>query len=206
MTTPDVTGGGRPLRTAAIALLSMAAIALLIGLVSVTDDDGSNGGDGVAAGPTSASAEPDVTSSVSAPDGPGTGAGTAPARPTLPTATVPPSAPPPSPADVPAAGNGGGGEEAKTAGTVRIYNNSTVRGLAARAAEDMRAEGWTIEEVGNYSGGIIPTTTVYYQNHTQRSAAEALADQFGMRVEPRFDGIREATPGLIVIVTSDYSG
>ena len=28
--------------------------------------------------------------------------------------------------------------------------------------------------------------------------------QFGLRVEPRFAGIDDATPGLIVIVTNDY--
>ena len=32
----------------------------------------------------------------------------------------------------------------------------------------------------------------------------ALAEDFGMRVEPRFDGIADASPGVIVIVTKDY--
>lgn len=90
---------------------------------------------------------------------------------------------------------------------LRVYNNSNIEGLAARAAADFRAAGWTVVAVGNYSGGIIPTSTVYYQpGRGQRPAAEALGEEFGLRVLPRFPGIRDATPGLIVIVTKSYSG
>lgn len=103
----------------------------------------------------------------------------------------------------PARGDKDGVERAE----LRVYNNSLIRGLAARAAEDFRSEGWRVVEVGNYSGGKIPTSTVYYQRGTgQRGAAEALADQFGLRVEPRFAGIRDAAPGVVVIVTKDYGG
>jgi hypothetical protein len=91
-------------------------------------------------------------------------------------------------------------------GELRIYNNSTIRGLAARAARDFSAAGWTVVEVGNFARETIPTTTVYYQEGTdQRADAEAIAQQFGMRVEPRFPGISTIGPGVIVIVTSDYS-
>jgi hypothetical protein len=62
-----------------------------------------------------------------------------------------------------------------------------------------------VVEVGNYPWGIIPTTTVYYEEGTgERADAEAIASQFGMRVEPRFPGIAHASPGIIVIVTKDY--
>jgi hypothetical protein len=89
---------------------------------------------------------------------------------------------------------------------VRVYNNSTIRGLAARAARDLTAAGWTVVEVGNYARGTVPTTTAYYQEGTnQRAEAEALGTQFRMRVEPRFPGIANASPGLIVIVTNDYA-
>jgi hypothetical protein len=88
---------------------------------------------------------------------------------------------------------------------VRVYNNSNITGLAAQAADDFRRNGWVVEEVANYSGGIIPTSTVYFQPGTgQEAAAQALADRFNLRVEPRFDGIAGARPGLIVIVTNDY--
>jgi hypothetical protein len=96
-------------------------------------------------------------------------------------------------------------DQSHSRGEVRVYNNSTIRGLAARAAEDFTAAGWTVVEVGNYAQGTIPTTTAYYQEGTdQRDEAEALSAEFGMRLQPRFPGIANAGSGLIVIVTNDY--
>ncbi|MGH3857120.1 MAG: LytR C-terminal domain-containing protein, partial [Pseudonocardiaceae bacterium] len=116
----------------------------------------------------------------------------------------PPAASSPGPSD--AAGSAPAESPAATShGQVRVYNNSTIRGLAARAARDLTAAGWTVVEVGNYARGTIPTTTAYYQDSAdQRADAAALGAQFGMRVEPRFSGIANADPGLIVIVTNDY--
>ncbi|HVL82783.1 MAG TPA: LytR C-terminal domain-containing protein [Pseudonocardia sp.] len=117
---------------------------------------------------------------------------------------------------------GGGGSGGDTAGTgggdrsggsstdavrapLRVYNNSTIRGLADEGAADFRAAGWTVTEVGNYSDGIIPTSTVYYRAGTaEKAAAETLGREFGLRVEPRFAGIKDANPGVIVILTKDY--
>ncbi|MGH3795325.1 MAG: LytR C-terminal domain-containing protein [Pseudonocardiaceae bacterium] len=88
---------------------------------------------------------------------------------------------------------------------MRVYNNSTIHGLAARAARDFTAAGWTVVEVGNYAAGVIPTSTVYYQDGTdQLATAQALGAEFSMRVESRFPGIMSAKPGLIAIVTNDY--
>ncbi|HYH33082.1 MAG TPA: LytR C-terminal domain-containing protein, partial [Pseudonocardia sp.] len=76
---------------------------------------------------------------------------------------------------------------------------------ATRAAEDFRRAGWPIDEIGNYPHGIIPTTTVYFRPGTsEEESARVLGAQFGMRVNPRFEGLREASPGIIVIVTNDY--
>lgn len=48
---------------------------------------------------------------------------------------------------------------------------------------------------------------MYYQPGTgQQGSAEALGEQFDLRVEPRFAGIRNSAPGVIVIVTNDYQG
>ena len=88
---------------------------------------------------------------------------------------------------------------------LRVYNNSRIEGLAARAAEDFRRAGWEITEIGAYGDGIIPVTTVYYRPGTDEEApAKALGEQFGLRVNPRFDGLKDASPGIIVIVTRDY--
>lgn len=195
MGTPDATGSGRPLHTAGLVLLGVAAVALLLGLFSIATGDGS---DQSATGSRRPATSTLPGSSPTSPTGP--------ASPTAaPPSTGAPVAPPPitpPPITTPDAGPGTGDA---TRGAVRVYNNSTLRGLAVRAAEDIRAAGWPVREVGNYSGGTIPTTTVYYGDESQRSAADALGERFGMRTEPRFDGIRGATPGLIVIVTNDYS-
>ena len=114
------------------------------------------------------------------------------------------AAPAPAPSGGSAARAGGGGTSV-TQVPLRVYNNSTISGLATRAADDFRRAGWPIDEVGNYPHGIIPTTTVYYRPGTDEEApAKALAERFGMRANPRFEGLQHATPGIMVIVTSDY--
>jgi hypothetical protein len=169
-------------------LLGLAVIAVLIGLVVVT----------TGAEQSPAAAPPVVTST------PDSKPSTIPYPPpvALPPAEEPVVSPPSPPVT---AENAPNNDKTNSRGEVRIYNNSTIRGLAARAADDFSAAGWTVVEVGNYAGGTIPTTTAYYQEGTgQRDGAEAIGSEFGMRVEPRFPGIANASPGLIVIVTNDY--
>lgn len=86
---------------------------------------------------------------------------------------------------------------------VRVFNNSTVSGLAAETANELTSGGWNVSETGNYSYGQIQTTTVYYgSSATEKAAAQAIAAELGVKAEPRFDGIQSASPGVIVIVTS----
>jgi hypothetical protein len=88
---------------------------------------------------------------------------------------------------------------------VRVYNNGTVRHMAHRAAKQIRAAGWHVTEAGNYSGGVIPTTTVYYRPGSPgQAAAERIAEHWSMRAMPRFRGIHDASPGVIVILTDDW--
>jgi hypothetical protein len=138
-------------------------------------------------------------------------------------------APPPPPADGEQAGTGGAGTDgagggpggpggADPAGSgsggagvdrgpVRVYNNSTITGLAAEAAADLRNAGWQVGEVSNYPFGIIRTTTAYYRPGTaEKGTAEELGRAFDMRVSERFEGLQDASPGVIVIVTNDYQG
>ena len=205
MSTPDATGSGRPLRTAGLVLLGVAAVALLLGLLDVA---GGGDSDEIAIEGRSPAASTQLGGSPTRPTG--AASPTATAGSTSATSTATPTGAPPStgapvappPIIMPGAAPGTG---EPTRGAVRVYNNSTIRGLAAQAAQDMRAVGWSVREVGNYSGGTIPTTTVYYDDESGCSAADALGENFGMRIEPRFEGIRDAAPGLIVIVTNDYS-
>lgn len=199
---PGESPSTRPLRLAGLVLLAVAAIAVAAGLISILieGEDGDN-----AAPPTgtaSATVGPSATSATEATDGtappgapPGATTG-APGQPPPATATA--SAAPPAPQPPPA-------PPPPTAQPVRVYNNSTIQGLAAQAADDFTQAGWHVEEISNYPDGTIPTSTVYFRPGTdEEAAARALGNQFDMRVEPRFPGIEPASPGLIVIVTNDY--
>ena len=108
-------------------------------------------------------------------------------------------------------GAGGTGAASSSGGVdfaipVRIYNNSTITGLASDAARELEAAGWDEVSTGNYAAGVIPTTTVYYRPGTaERTAADRIASTIGARSEERFVGLDDATPGVIVIVTNDYN-
>lgn len=200
MSTPrGVRSGGR-LRTAGLALFALAVIAVIIGLlvaVNRSEEPSATGKRPVAPAdvPGSPSAVPSVI----------------PYPPPVPSFPAEaPVASPPGPVSPPGSPDAAQevqvSDQGDSSGSVRVYNNSTIRGLAARAADDLSAAGWTVAEVGNYAQGTIPTTTVYYREGTdEQAAAEAIGAEFGMRVEPRFPGIENADPGLIVIVTNDYS-
>ncbi|SFE14931.1 LytR cell envelope-related transcriptional attenuator [Actinopolyspora alba] len=103
-------------------------------------------------------------------------------------------------------GNSGEGDSRKRI-SLRVYNNSKIDNLAHRAARDLRGAGFRVVEVGNYAGGRIPVTTVYYRPDTgERAQARTVARRLDARVEPRFNGITDASPGVIVIVTKNYDG
>jgi LytR cell envelope-related transcriptional attenuator len=213
-------------------MFGVAAVALVVGLVSLAG--GGQRTSGTVAAPSSPRPAP-VSSPAPPPSTPLAAPPPAPLAPPVapppaghppvaapPPASTPPTglaAPAPAPKPLPGAGlppTDGGAPGGKSGGgihapkrmarePVRVYNNSTVRDLAQRAATDFRENSWEVTEVGNYPYGSIPTSSVYYRPGTpEQAAAEALGSQFGLRVAPRFPGIANATPGLIVIVTADY--
>ncbi|TQM81489.1 LytR cell envelope-related transcriptional attenuator [Saccharothrix saharensis] len=211
MTNPEQPAGpAHPARAAGYALLGVAVIALVIGLVSLftggPDDEP----------PAAQSTPPSTTSGTSDSSGTPTGeATTTPSQPQAPSSETSAASPPGTTAAPTPSANAG----ATTTETppppvtttpkvpVRVYNNSTTQGLAARASDDVQRAGWEVAEKGNYSSGNIPTTTVYFRPGTEEEAsARELARILNARVEPRFDGIQSAHPGIIVIVTNDYRG
>jgi hypothetical protein len=193
MSTPEPTGGpARPARIAGIVLLAVAAIALVMGVISLLP---SSGGGNNAGGPSTT--PPPATTTTSGPAKPTT---TTPAPTT--TTSKPAATTTTTSAAQPPAGGGGNPQSEP----VRVYNNGTIPHLAEQAANDFRSAGYTVPTVGNYSQGIIATTTVYYRPGTAEEAeANAMAQAFHMRSMPRFDGIQQADPGVIVIITNDYS-
>ncbi|MFF5989835.1 LytR C-terminal domain-containing protein [Prauserella flavalba] len=211
-------GLSRPMRAAGLGLLAVALVAALVGGITLLTG---NGESDETAQPTTSRAQPSPTggNGTSRP-GPTSGQ----ASPS--TTTGQPSAPGSAtsrPGDTPVPGGNGDGDQGdgtdggqsgddQQAGVqqsvgVRVYNNSNIKGLASEAADDFRAQGWNVVQVANYPSGIIPTSTAYYRPGTgEEEAARALAAAFGLRVEPRFDGIKDSSAGVIVIVTMDYQG
>ncbi|MFC7341202.1 LytR C-terminal domain-containing protein [Saccharopolyspora griseoalba] len=90
---------------------------------------------------------------------------------------------------------------------VRVFNNSTISGLAHRAAEDFKRSGYEVPEVGNYARTTVPTTTFYYRPGTsEEKLAEEVAAYFGAEAKPRFPEIERSGDGIIAIITNDYQG
>jgi hypothetical protein len=192
-------GSARPGRIVGLVLIGVAVLAAVLGILSLIDDgDGGGGGGGQGAPPASPPAQPSSTPGSSSGAATPSGAPSSGTTPTSqPVPNPPPSGQPPATA---APAN-------PRAVPIRVYNNGTVTGLAAEAAADFRADGWTVITVGNYSQGIIPTSTVYFRPGTdEEAAAQELGRKFNLRVEPRFPGIVDSTAGLVVIVTNDYGG
>ncbi|WP_181772267.1 LytR C-terminal domain-containing protein [Amycolatopsis pittospori] len=204
-------GLSRPMKAAGLALVGVAVIAAVIGGITLA----TSGGDSDTATPPGT--PPSTSDGATQPSSPAPGSPPASSPPASSAPSSPPasSAPPSSPGQPGQPGQTGqpgqpgqpGGDQQASNKwvTVRVYNNSTIHGLASRAADDFRASGWKVEEVSNYSSGIIPATTAYFRPGTdEEAAAKAIALEFGFRAEPRFDGIKQADPGVIVIVTNNY--
>ena len=167
-------------------LLALAGIALLVvGLLAL------NGGDkappGAAPAPAStASRAPTGSASVSPSPSPTTSAAA-----TVPTATTAP----PSPSPVARA-------------PLTVLNNSTIAGLADRAAAAAERRGWRVAQVGNFAGRL-PATTVYYTpgNAAEERAARQLAAEFPQigQVLSRYAGLPPTPAGIVLVVTRDWS-
>lgn len=197
MTSPESPSSSHPARGAGFALLGVAVVALVIGVISLF-----SGGE---TPPPNADGTSQPPSSTSTAPGGSTEPGTSAPEPT--TETQPTQAPPATTEPPAGTTNPPAGEPPAAKPPVRVYNNSTISGLAARASDDVKKSGWEVAGTGNYSEGQIPTTTVYYRPGTdEESSAKELATALRARVEARFDGIQSAHAGIIVIVTNDYKG
>lgn len=188
----------RPGKIAGLVLIGVAAVSTVLGVVTLVGGNGDSEAGQQPQSSAPAASQPSVA--------PPSTSGSSPARPTT-TTTAPPVTTTAVPTTAPAPGSGQPGTPSTKDQPVRIYNNSTIADLASRAQNDLKGHGWNVIETGNYSQGIIPTTTVYFVPGTaEEAAARALAAEFGIRSEPRFDGIKDSSPGLILIVTKDYRG
>lgn len=200
MTSPE-SGSTRPLRVAGVALLGVAAVALVIGLITMFGGNGDGRADGNGEERPPGQTET-TTTRPSPPGNPQSSASTSKSVPPTTTTTTEGSPPPTSGTVPPGDGNG----EPEKSVPVRVLNNSKIRGLAATAADDLRADGWKVTEVGNYSATNLPETTVFFRPNTdEEAAARALATEFGLTAQPRIGTLASQPAGVIVVVTNDYA-
>ena len=177
-------------------LLALAGTALLVvGLLALNGSD--EAPPGAAPAPTSTASQaptetgsPPVSPSPSPAPSP-TPSPTASAAATVPTA----STAPPGPSTVPRA-------------PLTVLNNSTIAGLADRAAAAAERRGWRVAQVGNFAGRL-PATTVYYTpgNAAEERAARQLAAEFPQigQVLSRYAGLPPTPAGIVLVVTRDWS-
>ena len=92
---------------------------------------------------------------------------------------------------------------------VTVLNATAVNGLAADIAATVAGAGWETPGVGDYVGGDVAVSTVFFAegDETQRQAAVQLIEQFPQLSGPAprfFDVPDVAAPGLVVVATGDW--
>ncbi|KAA0022138.1 LytR C-terminal domain-containing protein [Antrihabitans cavernicola] len=198
MSNPNPPSGGPPLRALAMVLIALAIVFGGLGALSLSkSDSGGSSSSGVSpsVAPLSGSANTPGGSAVPPTSAAGGSTGSDSEASSTTTSAGASSA---------ASGSGSAGASGTVDKTVavRVFNNSSITGLAAKTADELKADGWNVAETGNYSEGQIPKTTVYYgDSASEKTAAEAIANTIGASAEKRFAGIENSSPGVIVIVT-----
>ncbi|WP_277370159.1 LytR C-terminal domain-containing protein [Rhodococcus rhodochrous] len=194
---------GPPLRAFAMVLISLGILFAGLGFASLGDSDDEPAPAAAPTTTTAAAPAAPSTRSAAVPSAPapaaangGTSASGTGATTTAAATSVP---------SLPVASGTSFASDTSAAATapVRVFNNSEIAGLAAQTATYLEDEGFTITETGNYSEGLLPQTSVFYGTSPgEQQTATAVAESLGVTAQPRFEGIRNAAPGVIVIVTS----
>ncbi|BAX90804.1 LytR C-terminal domain-containing protein [Mycobacterium shigaense] len=85
---------------------------------------------------------------------------------------------------------------------VHVYNISGKEGVAGHAADQLKAAGFKVVDVGNLTMPDVPTTTVYFTDADgEHVTADAVGKNLGAPVEQRTPGLAGQPPGVIVLVT-----
>lgn len=75
---------------------------------------------------------------------------------------------------------------------VAVLNATSISGLASTAAGRLQSDGWSVTQIGNWSGQPLQGSIVLYNGEEQRPTAEALAGALGIGAvqgEAGFGGI-----------------
>ncbi|MCX5041931.1 LytR C-terminal domain-containing protein [Aldersonia sp. NBC_00410] len=203
MSTPNPASSGPPLRALAMVLIALAILFAGLGALSwssESDDDASAAAATTTAANTQPMASPRATTSVApaaaTTDEEADEASTTTTRSSAPTTTSGASA-----TSTRASATSTASADVVSSVPVRVLNNSSVSGLAASTASELRGEGWTVSQTGNYSDTQIAQNTVYYGDGPgEKEAATMIAEQIGATTAPSTGGIGD---GVTVILSGD---
>jgi hypothetical protein len=85
---------------------------------------------------------------------------------------------------------------------VLVFNISSTRGVAGRAADQIKQGGFNVTKVDNMTLPDVSKTTVYFTDTPgERETADAVAQLLKAAVAPRTKDIADQPPGVIVVVT-----
>ncbi|WP_445162262.1 LytR C-terminal domain-containing protein [Mycobacterium sp. Dal123C01] len=102
----------------------------------------------------------------------------------------------------PAASTSTSAKPAANEADVHVFNISGKEGIAGHAADQLKAAGFKVIDVGNLTLPDVPTTTVYFTDADgEHATADAVGKNLGVPVEPRTPALSGQPPGVIVLVT-----
>ena len=99
-------------------------------------------------------------------------------------------------ASTPPPGGDAGASDARGAPVV-VLNATSTSGLAARTADDLKDEGWSISRTGDAPKGSVDATRVRYGDPSLEAAAQAVAASLGGARVERDAGAEE---GVVTVV------
>ncbi|WAC91039.1 LytR C-terminal domain-containing protein [Mycobacterium sp. Aquia_213] len=90
---------------------------------------------------------------------------------------------------------------AATDADVHVFNISGKEGVAGHTADQLKAGGFKVIDVGNLSLPEVTVTTVYFTDADgEHATADAVGKNLGVPVEPRLPALSGEPPGVIVLV------
>lgn len=127
-----------------------------------------------------------------------------------PTTSAPPTSPPTTPSPAPATSTAPAAPPPATTSPVPtatprhrlkvdVLNQSAGSGAAGQVAQQLRAAGWRIGRVADFSGNVS-TTTVYWLDPSDQKGAHRLARALGgVRVLPGFSTLRSGRLSVVLV-------
>ncbi|MCR1784490.1 LytR C-terminal domain-containing protein [Nocardioides carbamazepini] len=86
--------------------------------------------------------------------------------------------------------------------SVVVFNNTAIRGLAARVSDKVRDAGWTVAAADNWYG-TVPGTTVYFPKGKKAVARQLALDLGVARVLPADTDSDMSSTSLTLILTGE---